>query len=310
MEDRDNRSSRGSGAASRPPDFEFTEDTPLFTDVPYTPMRRTGNNGRPASVSETSRSRPGSSHDGGRIYSSPSRVSPGTGRASSGRTERNAPVYTELSWDDLARGADSIGKDHLSASERTPGGAALPQAGSQPRSGSQYFGGFDQEMEELFYGRGQSAPRPSGEYSARNAAERSSTTASFDPGTTDSRRTEIRPQSTRRPAVNRSSTPAPARRAASAPARSQWSDVFGNTGRTTPPARRPSVPVQKNGPSVPPASGNARSGRRRARSNRIPPIFLGGGLVLLALLIFLMCFKRIIYSGDIVEHLINELNLY
>ena len=48
MDDRDNRSTRGSGAASRPPDFEFTEDTPLFTDVPYTPIRRTGNNGRPS----------------------------------------------------------------------------------------------------------------------------------------------------------------------------------------------------------------------------------------------------------------------
>ena len=34
MDDRDNMTTRGSGAASRPPDFEFTEDTPLFTDVP------------------------------------------------------------------------------------------------------------------------------------------------------------------------------------------------------------------------------------------------------------------------------------
>ena len=48
-------SNRSSLGASRPPRQEFTEDTPLFTDVSSTPSRRTPNSGRPESPSASRR---------------------------------------------------------------------------------------------------------------------------------------------------------------------------------------------------------------------------------------------------------------
>ena len=41
MDEQNNERYRGSGAASRPPESDLTEDTPLFTDIPYTAGRRT-----------------------------------------------------------------------------------------------------------------------------------------------------------------------------------------------------------------------------------------------------------------------------
>ena len=297
MEDRENRTTRGSGAASRPPDFEFTEDTPLFTDVPYTPVRRTGNNGRPASADDSNRERrTQTSPYGGRIYSAPSQTGASArnsrAQANPGRPNRSAPIYTELSWDDLMRDRESIRTDQQAVPQRTFGNTSFPPSSAQPRTGSQYFGGFDQEMEELFYGRGQDSPRQGSESGSPGREQASGGTSRYDRSTSAGQgsasryRNDLRPQSTRRPAPQQSNTPAPARRAAVTPARSQWSGVFG--GGTEPPARRPASPERASAGRTPPASRTKRSGGGRARSTRIPPLFIGGGIVLLVLLVFLI----------------------
>ena len=285
-----------SGAASRPPASEFTEDTPLFTDVPYTPVRRAGNSGRPeptpSKTPPLGRSASGSGLYGGRPYSAPQRRDPAPRPAQStpprGRS-RSAPVYTELSWDDLMRGTDPDQLGRPAQPAETP--ASFPSSSSpQPRSGSQYFGGFDQEMEELFYGRParQSAPKdpryrdpaPTDNASPRPAENIRPRTAA----------PSYRPQATRRVPMQQNNTPAPAQRAASMGVRSQWSGVFGGgpgapaspprPSAGTPAAARPS----RSGPS---SQGKGRRSSRMPRG-KIPPLFLGGGLILVALLIFLI----------------------
>ena len=287
MDDRDNRSTRGSGAASRPPDFEFTEDTPLFTDVPYTPIRRTGNNGRPSAPASPASSPWPSGSRGGRIYSAPERPSGGARPSAApkpqGKTGRTSPVYTELSWDDLMRGTDSVDVRRQAANDPHAGGAALPQSGAQRPSGSQYFGGFDREMEELFYGRTRNEePSAEGNIPAVPRGRQPSAPRSES-------RAPVRPQSTRRPAPHPDNAPAPARRAAITPARSQWSGVFssgnpaGSPSRTAEPA-----PGRRNADAAPVSASRRNGSAGRARSGGIPPLFLGGGLALLVLLIFLI----------------------
>lgn len=296
MDERENRSTRNSGAASRPPDFEFTEDTPLFTDVPYTPARRTGNNGRPSFSESSNQDRKTQSAPyGGRIYSAPSQNTavPRTYKTqpSSDRTARTAPVYTELSWDDLMRGTDSTASERPAEARRPSESASFPTVSSvRSRSGSQYFGGFDQEMEELFYGREQSESRQrTGSASLRNenADQPQHSEKSNSGGYSTYYQNDRRPQATRRPSPQQNNTPAPARRAAVAPARSQWSDVFGSN-RNKPTVRQPAAPSRTVSRSAPSFSGARRSGGGRPRNNRVPPLFLGGGIVLLVLLVFLI----------------------
>ena len=297
MDDRDNQRMRGSGAASRPPESDITEDTPLFTDIPYTPTRRAGNSGRPAAPRTQSTGRAFASPYGGRSSSSQQ-----TGRQSAprgGQSGRTSPVYTELSWDDLLRGTDP---DRLGQPQRTPGQGAFPSAAApQPRSGSQYFGGFDQEMEELFYGRSRNADVQSDasareEQTARGGYSYGGRTPAPSrdyarPGEARASAPAYRPQSTRRTASQQSSTPAPAQRSAVSRVRPQWTGVFGTTTPAqTKPSRqpaRPSTPVRANG-GTPPTGGGRSGGGTRTRQRRIPPVLLGGGLVLAALLIFLI----------------------
>ena len=288
MDDRDNMTTRGSGAASRPPDFEFTEDTPLFTDVPYTPVRRTGNNGRPSSpAASPAGPRTAPAARGGRIYSVPERtaggVRPNRAPKAPVRTGRDSPVYTELSWDDLMRGTDSGAARRPAANEPPAGNAALPQNGTQRPSGSQYFGGFDREMEELFYGRERNEEPPAAGNAPAPARGRQPS------GERAATRPPVRPQSTRRPAPRQDNTPAPARRAAITPARSQWSGVFsgGNPAGNRPGTAEP-APRRKSAASAPNNAGRRAGGSGRGRSGGIPPLFLGGGLALLILLIFLI----------------------
>ena len=300
-----NHNSRVNGAASRPPEAELTEDTPLFAEVPYTPIRRTANNGRPAAASTrpASDDRPAAAPYGGRSYSSAHRQAPRNTSASPRQPNRVAPVYTELSWDDLMRGTQSqpTARPLETASAGTFPGAGAPAS----RGGSAYFGGFDQEMEELFYGRGENArqasvlsgspaPRQNDSYSRSPvttegyaASTRTRETANIRPAA--SPRYSYPPQSTARRPQQRSTTPAPAQR--SAAARSQWSGVFGGNPNAPSEKSTSSRPVRpaRSGGTIPPAgTGTLRTASSRAGRRPIPPLFLGGGLVLVALLVFLI----------------------
>ena len=155
--DTDEITPRGTGAASRPPQTEDVEDTPLFTDVTYSHVRRTLNSGRPETTGtaavNTGRFTENTTARGGRDYSSARRSAP-SGAQRPAQSGRDAPVYMELSWDDLRSGADIFNADQKPSA---PPPQRLESA-SVPRTGNagQYFGGFDQEMEALFYNRGSS----------------------------------------------------------------------------------------------------------------------------------------------------------
>ena len=303
MDERDNRTARGSGAASRPPESGLTEDTPLFTDIPYTPNRRTGNNGRPSSASPAGvkgRSPDGEPLFGARNNRAPVRPDPGTRQASAsarpGRSGRTAPVYTELSWDDLMRGADVDRLGRSPESSRPADRAAFPGPAAQPRSGSQYFGGFDQEMEELFYDRSRQpasnrpeperAPATDPASASSRVYERRGPSRSGSPRSAAPSAPAYPPQSTpRRAAAPRTNTPAPARRAAASSARPQWNSVFGPSSGQKPSNRQP---ARSSAPARPASDGRTGPGSRRPSFGRIPPLFLGGGLVLVALLVFLI----------------------
>lgn len=155
-----------SGGASRPPRPQGSEveDTPLFTEVPYIPTRRTPNSGRPdvsfsgrpASSGASSRPRPAAS--GGRTaadyaesygsYTRPTQSRPARSNSSSRPAQpRVTPVYTEISWDQLRPDTDysSLGRTARPAMT-VPG-----QEEYDPRTAPRYFGGFEQEMDDLFY---------------------------------------------------------------------------------------------------------------------------------------------------------------
>ena len=181
------------------------------------------------------------------------------------------------------RGTDSVDVRRQAVNDPHAGGAALPQSGAQRPSGSQYFGGFDREMEELFYGRTRNEePSAEGNIPAVPRGRQPSAPRSES-------RAPVRPQSTRRPAPHPDNAPAPARRAAITPARSQWSGVFssgnpaGSLSRTAEPA-----PGRRNADAAPVSASRRNGSAGRPRSGGIPPLFLGGGLALLVLLIFLI----------------------
>ena len=317
MDNPDGRYYRGSGAASRPPESERLEDTPLFTDITYTPSHRAGNNGRPdaapSRAASLGRSSTASSPYGGRSYSPPAR-SAQTQRRTASPAEpagRSAPVYTELSWDDLMRGTDINELGRPGAAAHSPREGAFPAAPAQPRTGSQYFGGFDQEMEELFYGRAQSAaPSSAQSRDGQPARQGYASPAQTAPARPAYSRTNVprlsvqptpsyRPQTTARRTTVQDNTPAPAQRPAFSRTKPQWSGVFGRTASPEAPQRptertaasrqtaRPAAPVRSVGGGTPPTGGRGRA-NYNARPRRIPPVFLGGGLVLVALLVFLI----------------------
>jgi len=237
---------RSANPASRPPSSGSREDTPLFTEIPYTPSRRTPPSGRPASSSGSSgpsRSGEWSSPYGGRPYSQPrSRSS-----APSGETQRPqnraTPVYTELSWDDLRRGTDfnSIGRAPTPA-------APPPPPEPERRSATPYFGGFEQERGSYF-----SSDQP---YHTNGGQEK---------------RREIRFVAPTRPAARQRAV---------------------RTGSAVPQPRT-TAPRQNTRPTRPAAPSSGRTStagsRRSSRPSRgrgIPPLYLMGGFILLALVIF------------------------
>ena len=245
--DTDERSYRPVNPASRPPVSDSGEDTPLFTEIPYTSPRRTQSSGRPsysAPSAAPDRSAERSSPYGGRPYSqSRSSAAPPQGRERNAQN-RAAPVYTELSWDDLRRGTDfsSSGRPAESVAPNQP-----PQE-QKRRTATPYFGGFEQERDSLF-----SKNQP------YHTPEREET------------RRQIRYVAPTRPAARQQRTAAARTRQnpESAPRRS------------APPVPPSGTPANRYQPS-----GGSRRPSRPRRGRNIPPIYLMGGFVLLALIIF------------------------
>ena len=289
------KNDRTSYGASRPPRQTFTEDTPLFTDVTYTPPRRTPNNGRPESSGTGRRSASGAA---GRTPANTGRgETPARNREQTGqrpcRDSRTAPVYTELSWSDINRSTDfsSLGRP---ARPETPPKA--PPA--QPRGGSAYFGGFEQEMQQLFYNDPPTAERqaagaapvytelPYGSSPDQTAARSGASAPTGYPPQESAQR-----QYTQRTA-SRQTTPFQSIRQ-TAYRQATRSQLRQNTGRA-PAGQRTSVRSPGNTP--PPANGgNHASYTPRGRKRGTHPVFYIAGLVVMALVIFLLA--RLAGSG-------------
>lgn len=273
-----NDSQYRAGGASRPPRPRGGEDTPLFTDEPYAPTRRTGGSGRPAepfssgrggaSAERTAptRSAQSASPYGGRVGSSRSAASGSQTSCRPAASGRAAPVYTELSWDQLRQGTDSS-----SPGARTNAYAPAPtSAEPTQRAASPYFGGFEQEMDDLFYRCDAPAPRAPRQESAPAYAEQMQYAATPR---------QIRENTVARQRARQTQTPARTGERsrflhASSPRRQEVRSVAPSRAGATPP---PSGPVKR--PSV---------RRRPGGSGKIPPAFLAGALAVLALLILLI----------------------
>lgn len=278
-----NRSSLG---ASRPPRQEFTKDTPLFTDVSYTPSRRTPNNGRPESPSSSRRTpvppAAKSNPYGGRT------AAPRTAQQRPQRDSRTAPVYTELSWNDISRTTDysSLGRP---AQPSAPPRSAY----AQPRGASDYFGGFEQERDRLFTNAPSSGPDRTAYGAPVNGVPTQSAPV-FQ---------------TQPPAGGAAEQGAPSSRVSQNPPERQYLQRY---------AARPTVPLQSirqtayrqatrsnarqpksstaapvprtargSGSTPPPANGgNHAHYASRPRGSRIHPVFYALGAVLLALAVF------------------------
>ena len=285
-----NRSAFG---ASRPPRQDFSEDTPLFTDISNTPSRRTPNNGRPESYGASRRSAapsaPAANPYGGRSGAAPRTQQ--TAQLRPQRDSRTAPVYTELSWGDINRGTD------YSTLGRPAQPSAPPRSASaQPRGASGYFGGFEQERDRMFYNDPVSGPggAPSGgqpSYAAsRNAAplqpQAGVTSAPEQPSPYDSPSRSAQNGQERQYLQRYAARP-------TVPLQSIRQTAYRQATRSNPrqaqggAARNPGGPAQGSGNTPPPANGgNHARYASRPRGNRIHPLFYAGGAILLALLIF------------------------
>lgn len=145
--DHGDNTNRTGNSASRPPQGGVgAGDTPVFTELDTPASHRSPGYGRPESA--PSRTGNGSTRTtspyGGREYTSYS-GSTGAGRPRQTQS-RQAPVYTELNWNDLRSGAD-LGQ----AGRQTP--TPAPESVRPQEGGASYFGGFSREMEEQYYGR-------------------------------------------------------------------------------------------------------------------------------------------------------------
>ena len=279
-------SNRSSLGASRPPRQEFTEDTPLFTDVSSTPSRRTPNSGRPESPS-ASRRTPVPPAAKSNPYGGRTSV-PRTSQQRPQRDSRTAPVYTELSWNDISRTTD------YSALGRPAQPSAPPRsAPAQPHGGSGYFGGFEQERDRLFYNDPSSGPDRTAYGAPMNGAPTQSApvfqtqppvNGAADPGASSPRisgngqERQYLQRYAARPTVPLQSIRQTAyRQATRSNARQSRAGAAPDTGR----------PVRGSGNTPPPANGgNHAHYASRSRGSRIHPLFYLGGAILLALVIF------------------------
>ncbi len=253
-----------SRGASRPPEPEggsgASRETPLFTEVPLSSVRRTPNSGRPdyrsPSPGKSSDSFFGGAYEGrspngntgyGGRSARPTRPAPdytqyaGTPRQPSRSSSRPSATFTEISWDSLREG-------------RYDAPAAPPPAESRTPYRADPYGGVQTppqpEQDPFFTGRaptGQSREPDYRQYS--------------QPARSDTRRFSAdRSAPAYRPGVSR--TPV-------------FRTAGSRTRRTAPPVTPPPMPSR-------PASGGSRPPRRRG----LHPIFYVIALVLVALLIF------------------------
>ena len=240
---------RSGNPASRPPASDSGDDTPLFNEIPYTSRRSSGSGGRgDPSSSSGGRGSEWSSPYGGRPYSRPRMET--RPRDTAPQDRRASPVYTELSWDDLRRG--NTGGEQAAPPPQPAPPPQTENAAPSRRSATPYFGGFEQERDSLF----------------------NNNQPYHTPGSENTPRREIRYVAPTRPG---------ARQRAAQQRASQRSAV---PEQTPPPAQRRAVrPAASSGRTPPPSAGRRQTAGRRG-GKHIPPIYLMGGFVLLALLIF------------------------
>lgn len=249
----DNRdfSYRSGNPASRPPASDSGDDTPLFNEIPYTSRRSSGSGGRGETPASGGRGSEWTSPYGGRPYSRPRMEA--RPRDPAPQERRAAPVYTELSWEDLRRGNTAGGQ---TAPPVSPTQSVPPQqtenAAAQRRSATPYFGGFEQERDSLF----------------------NSNQPYHTPGSENVPRREIRYVAPTRPGARQRAARERASQRTAAPEQPT-------------PAVQPRTSRQNAAPRRTPSASAGRPSNNRPRGGKhIPPIYLMGGFVLLALLIF------------------------
>ncbi len=291
------------GGASRPPRQETQEEKPLLSDMTYASGRRTPNSGRPDYYAQSAaqRSRAAEASAGRAQSARPARDS-GTPRPGSDR--RSAPVYTEISWDDLFRSSQPS-QPAQPRPQPAPQPQTPPPTQPQPRSpgvsqpqsrpSSAYFGGFEQERGDMFNSPQTGTPAsdtplyresryiPLNENdTARPAAEQYSS-----PFRQQDRQASVR-QPVSRPSAPRQSAPRQM-----TPLQSLRETAFRqasrNAPRQAPPRAGTPAPAKRaSGGAVPPDNGGAHVNTTRRTRPRIHPAFYAAGFVLLALAIFLL----------------------
>ena len=288
------KNNRSYGGASRPPAQEGQDDTPLFSDMTYAAPRRTPNNGRPDYSAAKARSAASqrdtaARYDSG-IYRNSRRTEP-SGGPRPGSSGRTAPVYTEISWDQLYNNRSGVTAARPEQSQPAPPQPAPPQP--QQRTGSPYFGGFEQEMGELFYGNNgdpdRSHPSAAGSNSPLQGQDAAPRTRVYIPS-------QQNPQY-RVPSKNAGQAPRQV-----TPLQSIRETAYRQAARSNAnrPPQRPGTPAPAKraaGAGVPPMDRTPPQGgshvnnlpRSRSGSRRnIPPVVLGCGVLLLALAVFLL----------------------
>ena len=292
--EKNDRSYRG---ASRPPRQGAQEEKPLLADMTYASGRRTPNSGRPDYYAQSAARR-------SRTDAAPARSARPAQNGSStprpGSDRRQAPVYTEMSWDELFRGSQPAPQPQQPPQPAQPQPQPQPQTYRAPqpqsRSGSPYFGGFEQERGELFADGGSGAPEAPAQ---RESMYIPLTEKQRPPQAPQSAYTPTRYQQTApRQAAPRQVTPLQSIRetAYRQAARSGPRQAPPRAGTPAPAKRAAAAPAgggQQPGDGAPPA-GSHYSASTRNRG-RIPPAVLGAGALLLALAVFLLA--KII-SGD------------
>ena len=262
-----------SDGASRPPRREgesgASRETPLFTEIPMSSVRRTPNSGRPdyyspqASGRSSGRSpyggrqtdsyldyaqRPGQRSRTDPDFSAPPSRDGGRGYGSS----RTAPVFTEISWDSLRDGsyntpASPADKPAAAPTEPDPFEGYYAAAGHASRTPPR------EQAPDPFFG-GQTDPPDYRQYSRPDYRQYSQ-----PPRQTASRRSPERSAPAHRASIVRPAAPTR--------------------------AARPSTPVPPP-PAAPRGAGYTPGGPRRPRRRGLHPIFYVVVLVLAALLIF------------------------
>ncbi len=246
---------RSGNGASRPPMPE--DDETLFTDISYVPRTPVPPEKPKPSSPESSGRSEWSSPYGGRSYA---RAASGQDDRKTQRPNRAAPVYTEMTWDELRTGKRADEPAAPARPRQTSDDMPRPgQPRETPRrSATPYFGGFEQERDSMF----------------------NNNQPYHTPGSDNTTRREVRYVAPSRPA---------SRQRNAQRTRSQQTDQQPQPSAA--PQGRPSAASASRrrntgtGSGTPPSGGRTRSSSGR-RGGHIPPVYLMAGFVFLALIIF------------------------